>query len=166
MDSYVAGCREGSNWPGTEPRLVHLLPYAASLDITFPHDFGPDAKSNLLPLCVQFWLSRPLRRSKRQPSTSYTGPTPIDEQHGDDDAAIDDLAAGFGHLHDGQDRVQEHDQDDAPARAPLAPASAADVGAADDNGGDGRQEIGIAHALIGFGGISGEQHARKARRRA
>lgn len=30
----------------------------------------------------------------------HLGPSPIDEQHTDDDAAINDLAASFGHLHD------------------------------------------------------------------
>ena len=59
-------------------------------------------------------------------------------------------------------RVQQHDQDHADEGAEIAAAAAEDVGAADDHRGDRRQQVGVAHALVGLGRIAGEQHAGEA----
>src|ERR1700722_3798194 len=87
----------------------------------------------------------------------------VDEQHQDDDRAINHLSAGFRHLHDREHAVQEHDQDDADEGAEITTAPTENIGAADDDGGDRGKEIGIAHPLIGLCRIAGEQHACEAR---
>ena len=46
---------------------------------------------------------------------------PVDEQHRNDHAAVDDLTAGFRHLHDRQDAVQKNDQDHAHQRSEDRP---------------------------------------------
>ena len=53
---------------------------------------------------------------------------------------------------------------DADHGAEIAAAAAEDVGAADHHRGDRRQQIGVAHPLVGLGRVAGEQHARRARR--
>ena len=67
---------------------------------------------------------------------------------------------GLGHLHHRQDRLQQRDQDDAGDRAEIAAAAAEDRGAAEHHGGDGRQQIGIAHRLRRLA-----THSRRAARR-
>src|SRR5207248_6500028 len=51
----------------------------------------------------------------------------IDEQHQDDDEAIDHLSAGLGHVHDRQHAVEEHDQHHADQRAEITAAASQDV---------------------------------------
>ena len=97
-------------------------------------------------------------------STRHLVGASVDQQHQDDHAAIDHLPAGLRHFHDRQHAVEQHDQDHADERADVASAPAQDVGAADDDGGDRGQEIGVAHALIGLLRIAGEKDARRGRR--
>src|SRR5262245_52776286 len=83
---------------------------------------------------------------------------PVEQQHNDDDDAVDHLAAEFLDLHDRENRLQEGDQDDAGDGAEIGAAPAHDGGAAEDDGGDGGQEIGIAHGLRRLARIAGEEN--------
>jgi len=67
----------------------------------------------------------------------------IDEQHQDDDEAVDHLSAGLWHVHDRQDAVQEHDEHHADQRAEITAATSQDVCAPDHDRCDRRQQIGV-----------------------
>jgi hypothetical protein len=48
----------------------------------------------------------------------------VDQEHGEEDAAVDDLAAGLGHLEDGEHALEEDNQEDADYGADVAAAAA------------------------------------------
>ena len=78
----------------------------------------------------------------RHPLLPVGRAAPVKQQHRHDDHTIDDLAACLRHLHHGEDRLQQSDEDDAGNRAEIGAAAAENRGAAEHDGRDRRQKIG------------------------
>jgi hypothetical protein len=87
----------------------------------------------------------------------------VKQEHRDDDETVDDLATGLRYLHDRKYRLKEGDQDNAGNRAEKGAAPTEDAGSTEHHGCDRREEIGVAHGLIGVGRVAGQQHAGKRR---
>ncbi len=87
----------------------------------------------------------------------------VQQQHGDDDGAVDNLATGFRDLDHRKYRLQEGDQDHAGDRAEKGAASAENAGTAEHHRRNCRKEIRVAHSLIGVSRVAGKQHSGKRR---
>jgi autotransporter passenger strand-loop-strand repeat protein len=87
---------------------------------------------------------------------------PVEQQQREDDDAVDDAAAVIRHV-EGQQHAHQHGEADrARDRTEIVSASAENIDAADDDGRDRLEQVGVAHAERG---LAAEPHQHDARHR-
>src|SRR5262249_35728768 len=90
-------------------------------------------------------------------------PTAVDQQHRDDNDAVDHVPAELLDLHDRQNRLEQRDEDHASDGAKVVTAAAQDRGPTQYHGGDRRQQVGVTHCLRRLASITGKQHTAERR---